>query len=563
MRILLAAVSAASILGSYGTGTSVRAQSTCDRASVRELSTVTILNGNLAPGESTCFRLTLARGELARIVIAAERGYVRARVLSPSGDELQRTWTSSFAFAAPSPMLTIEAPNSGAYIVELGVPTWVNFKDGQSFRIHVGSREPAAVRTARRTELGGDPRVAWLRSNAKRLRTLDPDADDLSDLEFLREALRDTRVVFLGEGDNGGGSDILAKTRLVKFLHTRLGFDVLAFQSSLYSSVAGWQAVRIGPATRPVFEMVMPRLLTGSAQAEPIMQYVAAAARTSRPLALTGFDSQFSAATASAFFPELRAFLRANLPNSVLLDPTALPSRLLGDVLVGRVGGAASLPTPAEQAQAADTLRSEAARVRALAAEPEGLFWAQTLRSAAGQLELLFESQRGASPNATLASLVRQLAENLIWLAESRYAGRKIIVWSHSFHALRSHDAISHGRNTGVTLGEAVSQALGPQVFAIGLTSYEGTSYFIAQPDDYYQSVIPDQHPGDAFESLMAAAGHEIAFVNLRDAREQHAWLGGRFVANALYLVPEDAEWSRALDGLLFIRIQQPRRSAR
>lgn len=61
----------------------------------------------------------------------------------------------------------------------------------------------------------------------------------------------------------------------------------------------------------------------------------------------------------------------------------------------------------------------------------------------------------------------------------------------------------------------------------------------------------------------MAAAGHDIAFVNLRVARARDEWLGGHFVANALYLVPEEAEWSKALDALLFIRTQEPRRRGR
>ena len=61
----------------------------------------------------------------------------------------------------------------------------------------------------------------------------------------------------------------------------------------------------------------------------------------------------------------------------------------------------------------------------------------------------------------------------------------------------------------------------------------------------------------------MAAAGHDLAFVNLRRAREQGQWLGRAFVSNALYLVPEEADWSRALDALLFIHTQEPRRRMR
>ncbi len=37
----------------------------------------------------------------------------------------------------------------------------------------------------------------------------------------------------------------------------------------------------------------------------------------------------------------------------------------------------------------------------------------------------------------------------------------------------------------------------------------------------------------------MDAAGHPLAFVNLRAARARGDWLGGRFVASALYLMPE------------------------
>jgi hypothetical protein len=85
----------------------------------------------------------------------------------------------------------------------------------------------------------------------------------------------------------------------------------------------------------------------------------------------------------------------------------------------------------------------------------------------------------------------------------------------------------------------------------------------VTQPDDYYQDLIPAQHPSVDFETLMDAAGHEIGFVNLRTARARGDWLGGRFVASALYLVPEEAEWSKALDALFFIRTQEPRRRAR
>lgn len=558
MKPFLGVVLAAALLTSRDNADAARAS--CDDArSNPQLSEVSIQTGRLAPGESACFCMSLARGELVRIAISAERGYLRARILSPRHEELQRTWTSSFAFAAPSPMLTLEAPAAGKYFVELRVPTWAGFTDPQSFGIHVESRESAATREARRAQLLRDPRVAWLRSNAKPLRTLSSRDDDFADLDFLRDVLRDSRLVFLGEGDNGGGSDIVAKARLVRFLHSRMGFDVLAFQANIYSAAAAWEALQADTDPRAAFDLAVSRLLSRSAQGRPLIDYVGAASRSSRPLELAGFDTQFTGVAAQTLMRELRGVLVRKAPTSILLDTTALSTRTLAAAVAGRLTGERSNLSGSAQDAVIAVLNAEAQRLASLADDREAQFWGQVLRSAGSHIQLLLNDALGASANETMATLVRQLGENLLWLANSRYPDRKIIVWAHTFHGARSPAAFSHGRAVDHTVGEAVWRALGPQSFSIGLTSYDGASRFITQPDEYFQSVIANQALSESFESLMAAAGHEIAFVNLRTAREQHAWPGGRFTSNALYLVPEEAEWSRVLDALLFIRTQEPR----
>lgn len=108
-------------------------------------------------------------------------------------------------------------------------------------------------------------------------------------------------------------------------------------------------------------------------------------------------------------------------------------------------------------------------------------------------------------------------------------------------------------------MGHGVWQALGHESFAIALTSYGGTTHWLTQPEGFDQDVIPDQHPSFEFEELMHGAGHELAFVNLREGRARDDWVGGRFLASALYLMPEEAHWSEALDALFFIRTQEPR----
>src|SRR5205823_1726823 len=73
-------------------------------------------------------------------------------------------------------------------------------------------------------------RVAWLKSHATIIRSIDPADSDFSDLEPIRRAIGDARVVMLGEQSHGDGATFHAKTRLIRFLHEKCGFDVMAFE---------------------------------------------------------------------------------------------------------------------------------------------------------------------------------------------------------------------------------------------------------------------------------------------------------------------------------------------
>lgn len=69
--------------------------------------------------------------------------------------------------------------------------------------------------------------AAWLRTNAVRLSTIDPNAP-LDDLDPLREFIGDARVVALGEGAHFIEEFWTVRQRLVRFLHEQLGFDIVA-----------------------------------------------------------------------------------------------------------------------------------------------------------------------------------------------------------------------------------------------------------------------------------------------------------------------------------------------
>src|SRR5579864_1991081 len=56
-------------------------------------------------------------------------------------------------------------------------------------------------------------RIAWLKSHAAQLRSIDPADADFADLEPIRRAIGEARIVMLGEQSHGDGATFRAKTR--------------------------------------------------------------------------------------------------------------------------------------------------------------------------------------------------------------------------------------------------------------------------------------------------------------------------------------------------------------
>src|SRR5688572_12479949 len=82
--------------------------------------------------------------------------------------------------------------------------------------------------------------ISWVRGNHHEIREPVNSAreDDFADLQFLKTVIGDRRIVQLGESHHSVAEYGAMKTRLIKFLHQEMGFDVLAFESSIYECYA-------------------------------------------------------------------------------------------------------------------------------------------------------------------------------------------------------------------------------------------------------------------------------------------------------------------------------------
>ena len=96
------------------------------------------------------------------------------------------------------------------------------------------------------SEGSADVVTAWLRSHAHRLRTLDPDDDDDTDLEPLLGIVGDARVVAIGESMHRVHEFFALRHRVFRFLHRRAGFTALVTESGLPEGTRVDEWIRTG-----------------------------------------------------------------------------------------------------------------------------------------------------------------------------------------------------------------------------------------------------------------------------------------------------------------------------
>ena len=93
--------------------------------------------------------------------------------------------------------------------------------------------------------------TALVAADSTPLASIDPAAVTDDDLAAFGAAVGERRIVLLTEATHGDGATFRLKTRLVRYLHERMGFDVLFVESGLYDTVRIRQRLDAGGARSP------------------------------------------------------------------------------------------------------------------------------------------------------------------------------------------------------------------------------------------------------------------------------------------------------------------------
>ena len=387
----------------------------------------------------------------------------------------------------------------------------------------------------------------YVKQNAVPVATIDPGVTDFTDLNSLGHAIADAKIVMLGEQDHGDALTFSAKSRIIKYLHEKLGFNVLAFESDFFSLNEGWDKLEKRKETIiPFLKNNITHLWTDCQNcSELLFNYIPASFETTHPLQVAGFDNQmfltYSLLHLSAAIDSLITKSNLEIGKSPGYRIAILP---LFDTLIKKLWLKAyrNEDIPDSQFSNCDQYLRVLKQQTTEKLGP-GHFWSMVIENLLVQNRMLSEFK---SPNTLNGTRDAQMALNIQWLAKIKYPNQKIIVWAANTHVCRNEDGF---KSMGYVLGNGLIEK--EKTYILAFTSYSGMGGRLGNP-----TYIIKPAASNSIESWLKGK-YKYAFVDYKKYNTRWPDEHAKFYQRSHVYTSFKREWTRIYDGLLFISEMQ------
>ena len=308
----------------------------------------------------------------------------------------------------------------------------------------------------------------WIKSNHYTIRSLEAEDTDYSDLRFLQAFLEGRSLVQLGESGHGVSEYSKAKVRLIKFLHEELGYDVIAFESSIFECYLADKNAAILPP-----EEIMGQSIFGVWHCEEtlkLFEYIKETKQSTRPLIFAGFDVQTSSSWGAKKRPTLFKEAVEKIDSIYAQQVFDMDSIFIANLV--------NPSWPQSQGETFKLFYEELyiwfdENMSALeAAYTDSPLMPRILRQSAWSMIAFIDELISPGTESTNYR-DKGMAENVRVLLQELYPGKKIMIWAHNFHILHNADEISSSQGI-YNMGYWLVQWFREQMYTIGFFMYEG-----------------------------------------------------------------------------------------
>ena len=391
----------------------------------------------------------------------------------------------------------------------------------------------------------------YVKQNTSQILTIEPDSTDYTDLQSIGDAVGNAKIIMLGEQYHGDAATFLAKSRLVKYLHEKKGFNVLAFESDFFALNEGWDKL---PKIKKDIDSFMynnpfPIWSWCNTCSNLFYTYVAETFKTANPLQITGFDCQVHGLySVKNMKRQLDSVFNIWIVKQPEISEAAKSVILFLDSLNSR--------TMTKDSNICNTLIKNLTIIFNDIKNINTLdhFWAQIIKSLLTEATEIKAYLLKDKTQYHIRDM--QMAENIDWLCKNKYINEKIIIWAHNAHiAKNTGDIFNFSSSDNNMMGSYIDRNpdLKSKVYIMGFTSYEGSSSFANTTKLNRDLEKPKKN---SFENWIDRK-YDYAFVDFKKFNELNpGFTTGFFMKGSIYSSHHNYiyNWTNIFDGVFFIR---------
>ena len=309
----------------------------------------------------------------------------------------------------------------------------------------------------------------FVQKYAIKISSISPDSTNFDDLESVGKAIDNSQIVLLGEQDHSDAATFLAKTRLVKYLHEKKGFNVLAFESDFFGLNEGFQtcckdAIDINAFLK---DNILSLWSYCDACNDLLYNYIPSTFKSKSPLYVAGFDNQTS-------YDYSRKYLVHDL-DSVLRNlslPIVKQSNYFSEILplINDLVSKYWFQRPEVSAFINCTKFLTIIKHQISDQLDSNNFWNLVVDNLISFSNELLNLKTEILNSNTISNTIRdsQMFLNMKWLIQAKYPKQKIIVWAANRHIAKYEDKKVHW------MGKRLSDdsTIEAKFYSIGFTSY-------------------------------------------------------------------------------------------